>query len=94
MTARLVTIKDKFKAFWNRIVNLQFSPCLRKVADDALDGNASERNLSAFQRPESWTITAGTAGAFYGPAIFDGERAFNKRKGVRVFHNPQYAEAR
>ena len=91
MTARLVTIKDKFKAFWNRIVNLQFSPCLRKVADDALDGNASEQNLSAFQRPESWGLTAGV---YYAPAIFDGERAFNKRKGVRVVHNPQYTQTR
>jgi predicted transcriptional regulator of viral defense system len=49
ITARLVAIEDKLKAFWDCLANLYFSPGLRKVADDALDKNASSSSSESWE---------------------------------------------
>lgn len=84
----MVAIEDKFKAFRDWTVNLYFSPCLRKVVDDALDRNVgSERNnLSTLQRPEA---RIPVTGAFDSSAIFEHKRAIDKRKRIKFFfHDP------
>ena len=42
--AGLIIIEDKVKVPWDWVVNLDFSPGLREVANDALNGNTSKPN--------------------------------------------------
>jgi len=48
-TARLVTIEDKVKGAWDWAVNHNLGPCFRKIANDALHGDAiTPDNLCTF----------------------------------------------
>jgi hypothetical protein len=90
--AGLIIIEDKIKGLWDWIMNLDFSTRLRKVANDALNGDTGNPDdLRALQRPESWAFMAA---AFHPSTIFNARRSDN-RKGcaVRVFHNSQCRKA-
>jgi hypothetical protein len=91
--ARFIVIEDKVKGFWDGIVNLDFSPRPRKVANDALNRDTSNQDdLSAFERSGSRALMAG---GIHPSTIFDDITSIDNRKGCAVgrFHNSQHGNA-